>query len=78
MGRTKDHTSVRYLLPHTKASVEQHVLDVAEKQFAHALAQEMESPMLDDLIAKTRSPEDMYKIAPTLIHDSGWKDVDNG
>jgi hypothetical protein len=75
MARTKDHTSVRYLLPHTKASVEQHVLDVAEKQFAYALAQEMERPMLDDLIANTRSPEDMYKIAPTLIHDSGWKDV---
>jgi hypothetical protein len=51
------------------------VLDVAEKQFAHALVQEMERPMLDNLIAKTRSPEDMYKIAPTLIHDSGWKDV---
>ena len=76
MPRIKDATSVRYLLPHTKASVEQHVLDVAEKQFAHALAQEIESPTLDDLIANTRSPEDMYRIAPTLIHDSGWKDVE--
>jgi len=26
MGRTKDHTSVRYLLPHTKASIDQHML----------------------------------------------------
>ena len=78
MPRIKDQTSVRYLLPHTKASVEQHMLDIAEKQFAHALAQEMERPTLDNLIANTRSPEQMYRIAPTLIHDSGWKDVDNG
>lgn len=78
MARIKDHTSVRYLLPHTKASVEQHMLDIAEKQFADALTQEMERPMLDNLIANTRSPEDMHRIAPTLIHDSGWKDVDNG
>ena len=78
MPRIKDATSVRYLLPHTKASVEQHMLDIAEKQFAHALAQEMERPMLDNLIANTRSPEQMHRLAPTLIHDSGWKDVDNG
>lgn len=78
MPRIKDATSVRYLLPHTKASVEQHMLDIAEKQFAHALAQEMERPTLDNLIANTRSPEQMYRIAPTLIHDSGWRDVDNG
>ena len=77
MARTKDHTSVRYQLPHTKASIDQHMLDIAEKQF-YALAQETESPMLDNLIANTRSPEQMYRIAPTLIHDSGWKDVDNG
>ena len=77
MARTKDHTSVRYVLPHTKASIDQHMLDIAEKQF-YALAQETDGPMLDDLIANTRSPEQMHRIAPTLIHDSGWKDVDNG
>ena len=77
MARIKDQTSVRYLLPHTKASIDQHMHDIAEKQF-YALAQEMERPTLDNLIANTRSPEQMHRIAPTLIHDSGWKDVDNG
>ena len=71
MARIKDHTSVRYLLPHTKASVEQHMIDIAEKQFADALAQEMERPTLDNLIANTRSPEQMHRVAPTLIHDNG-------
>ncbi len=75
MARIKDQTSVRYLLPHTKASIDQHMHDIAEKQFADALAQEMERPTLDNLIANTRSPEQMHRIAPTLIHDSGWKDV---
>jgi hypothetical protein len=52
------------------------MLDIAEKQFADALTQEMERPTLDNLIANTRSPEQMHRIAPTLIHDSGWKDVE--
>lgn len=70
-------TSVRYLLPNTKRDIEQWQLDAAADQF-YELASEYENcPTLDTLIANTKTPEQMFKESPTLIYDSGWKDVSN-
>ena len=41
------------------------------------LAEELNRPTLDTLIANTVTPEELKRRVPTLIHDSGWKDVEN-
>jgi hypothetical protein len=70
-------TSVRYLLPSTKRDLEQWQLDAAADQFYELASQEANRPTLDTLIANTKTPEQMFKESPTLIYDSGWKDVSN-
>ena len=70
-------TSVRYLLPSTKRDLEQWQLDAAADQFYELASQEANRPTLDTLIANTKTPEQMFKQSPTLIYDSGWKDVSN-
>tara|TARA_R110000822_G_scaffold56928_5_gene143625 strand:+ start:755 stop:910 length:156 start_codon:yes stop_codon:yes gene_type:complete len=40
-----------------------------------AIAQELNCPTLDTLIANTLTPEELKKRIPSLIHDSGWKDL---
>jgi hypothetical protein len=67
---------MRYKVSTVKASVEQDMLDTAMTQFCE-LAQEMNRPTLDTLIADTFTPEELKCRVPTLIHDSGWKDVKN-
>ena len=52
------------------------MLDTAMAQF-YELAEEMNRPTLDTLIANTVTPEELKRRVPTLIHDSGWKDVKN-
>jgi len=77
ISRHTHQTSVRYLLPSTKRDIEQWQLDAAADQF-YELASEYENcPTLDTLIANTKTPEQMFKQSPTLIYDSGWKDVSN-
>lgn len=65
---------MRYKVSSYKASVEQSMLDTAMAQFCD-LADEMNRPTLDTLIADTFTPEELKRRVPTLIHDSGWKDV---
>jgi len=65
---------MRYKVSSYKASVEQDMLDTAMAQFCE-LAEEMNRPTLDTLIANTLTPEELKKRIPTLIHDSGWKDL---
>ena len=67
---------MRYKVPSTKASVEQSQLDAAMAQFCE-LADDMNRPTLDTLIADTVTPEELKRRVPTLVHDSGWKDVKN-
>jgi len=67
---------MRYKVSTVKASVEQDMLDTAMSQF-HDLAQEINRPMLDTSIDNTFTPEELKHRIPTLIHDSGWKDVEN-
>ena len=65
---------MRYKVPNTKASVEQSQLDAAMVQFCE-LADDMNRPTLDTLIANTLTPKELKQHEPTLIHDSGWKDA---
>ena len=67
---------MRYKVSSYKASVERNMLDTAMAQFCD-LAEEMNRPTLDTLIADTVTPEELKRRVPTLIHDSGWKDVKN-
>jgi hypothetical protein len=67
---------MRYKVSSYKASVEQSMLDTAMAQFCD-LAEEMNRPTLDTLIADTVTPEELKRHVPTLVHDSGWKDVEN-
>ena len=67
---------MRYKVSSYKASVEQSMLDTAMAQFCD-LAEEMNRPTLDTLIANTVTPEELKLRVPTLVHDSGWKDVEN-
>ena len=67
---------MRYKVSSYKASVEQSMLDTAMAQFCE-LAEEMNRPTLDTLIADTVTPEELKRRVPTLVHDSGWKDVKN-
>lgn len=67
---------MRYKVSSYKASVEQNMLDTAMAQFCD-LAEEMNRPTLDTLIDSTFTPEELKRRIPTLIHDSGWKDVKN-
>ena len=75
--RHTHQTSVRYLIPSTKRDLAQWQLDAATEQFYELASQETNRPILDTLNEITRSPEEMYRRSPTLIHDSGWKDVSN-
>ena len=78
MSRRRIHeTSVRYLLPSTKSDIEQWQLDAASAQFYELASQEANRPTLDTLIANTKTPEQMFEQSPTLIYDSGWRDVSN-
>ena len=78
MSRRHTHeTSVRYLLPSTKRDIEQWQLDAASAQFYELASQEANRPTLDTLIANTKTPEQMFEQSPTLIYDSGWRDVSN-
>jgi hypothetical protein len=67
---------MRYKVSTFKAGVEQDMLDTAMSQFCE-LAEELNRPTLDTLIANTVTPEELKRRVPTLIHDSGWKDVEN-
>ena len=67
---------MRYKVSSYKASVEQNMLDTAMAQFCD-LAEEINRPTLDTLIADTVTPEELKRRVPTLVHDSGWKDVKN-
>ena len=67
---------MRYKVSTFKASVEQDMLDTAMAQFCD-LAEEMNRPTLDTLIANTLTPKELKEHEPTLIYDSGWKDVKN-
>jgi hypothetical protein len=75
--RHTHQTSVRYLIPSTKRDLAQWQLDAATEQFYELATQEANRPILDTLNEITRSPEEMHRRSPTLIHDSGWKDVSN-
>ena len=77
MARVRDNTSVRYLIPSTQDSLEQWQLDAATDQFYELATQEANRPILDTLNEITRSPEEMHRRSPTLVHDTGWKDVSN-
>ena len=70
----KASSCMRYKVSTFKAGVEQAMLDTAMAQFCE-LAEEMNRPTLDTLIANTVTPEELKRRVPTLIHDSGWKDV---
>ena len=65
---------MKYKVSTIKASVEQDMLDTAMAQFCD-LAEELNRPTLDTLIANTVTTEELKRRVPTLIHDSGWKDV---
>ncbi len=67
---------MRYKVSSYKASVERDMLDTAMAQFCD-LAEEMNRPTLDTLIDGTFTPEELKRRIPTLVHDSGWKDVEN-
>ncbi len=71
--RHTHQTSVRYLIPSTKRDLAQWQLDAATNQFYELATQEANRPILDTLNEITRSPEEMHRRSPTLIHDSGWK-----
>jgi len=72
----RDSTSIRYLLPKTQASIQQYMLDAAMAQFVElSQAHEENRPTLDTLIANTLTPKELKEHEPTLIYDSGWKDV---
>ncbi len=66
---------MKYKVLNTKASVEQAMLDTAMSQFCD-LAEEMNRPTLDTLIADTVTPEELKRRVPTLMYDSGWYDLD--
>jgi hypothetical protein len=66
---------MRYKVSSYKASVEQSMLDTAMAQFCD-LAEEMNRPTLDTLIADTVTPEELKRRVPTLMYDSGWYDLD--
>ena len=51
------------------------MLDTAMSQFCD-LAEEMNRPTLDTLIATTVTPEELKRRVPTLMYDSGWYDLD--
>jgi hypothetical protein len=55
----------------------QTAFDNAMEQFYELASQEANRPTLDTLIANTKTPEQMFEQSPTLIYDSGWKDVSN-
>ena len=65
---------MRYKVSTVKASVEQDMLDTAMAQFCD-LAEEVNRPTLDTLIANTLTPKELKQHEPTLIYDSGWKDA---
>ena len=67
---------MRYKVSSYKASVERNMLDTSMAQFCD-LAEEMNRPTLDTLIANTVTPEELKRRVPTFTHDSGWKDVKN-
>ena len=72
----RDKTSIRYLLPKTQASIQQYMLDAAMAQFIElSQAQEENRPTLDTLIDNTLTPKKLKEHEPTLIYDSGWKDI---
>ena len=75
--RNTHENSVRYLLPSTKRDLAQWQLDAATDQFYDLDKQETNRPMLDTLNEISRSPEEMRRRLPTLVHDSGWRDVSN-
>jgi hypothetical protein len=75
MARVRDNTSVRYLIPSTQDSLEQWQLNAATDQFYELATQETNRPTLDTLIANTLTPKELKQHEPTLIYDSGWKDV---
>ena len=77
MDRHTHDKSVRYLIPSTKHDIAQWQLDAATDQFYELATQETDRPMLDTLNEISRSPEEMHRRSPTLVHDSGWKDVSN-
>ena len=85
ISRHTHQTSVRYLLPSTKRDIEQWQLDAAADQLYelasqeanHSVIEDQTCPTLDTLIANTKTPEQMFEQSPTLIYDSGWKDVSN-
>ena len=77
-SRHTHQTSVRYLLPSTKRDLDNRAFDNAMEQFYELASQEANRPILDTLNEITRSPEEMYRRSPTLVHDSGWKDVKDG
>jgi hypothetical protein len=66
---------MRYKVSSYKASVEQSMLDTAMAQFCD-LAEEVNRPTLDTLIADTVTPEELKRRVPTLMYDSGWYDLD--
>jgi hypothetical protein len=75
MARVRDNTSVRYLIPSTRRNLTQWQLNAATDQFYELATQEANRPTLDTLISNTLTPKELKKREPTLIYDSGWKDV---
>jgi hypothetical protein len=75
MARVRDNTSVRYLIPSTRRNLTQWQLNAATDQFYELATQETNRPTLDTLISNTLTPKELKKHEPTLIYDSGWKDV---
>ena len=75
--RGTHENSVRYLIPSTKKSLEQSHKDSAYAELCEFMSDCENRPMLDTLNEISRSPEEMHKRSPTLIYDSGWKDVSN-
>jgi len=69
--------SVRYLIPSTKRDLAQWQLDAATDQFYELAMQEITSPTLDQLIENSKTPDQMARQSPSLVYDSGWKDVSN-
>ena len=65
--------SVRYLIPSTKKSLEKYRKDSAYAELCAFMSDCENRPMLDTLNEITRSPEEMRRRSPTLVHDSGWK-----
>lgn len=69
--------SVRYLIPSTQRDLAQWQLDAATDQFYELAVQEITSPTLDQLIENSKTPDQMARQSPSLVYDSGWKDVSN-